>query len=529
LIRSAPARWFTALEPLLARLDTPDKVIALLDTSRVSAISFKTLDTFSAVQGSSDAVQFTVLGAHQVISTLRQRTTLIDIGDKRGKSWKDFQRDAHEHAAVGDLIDGRHGSRDVSVAAAAELEQMGQVATWPHAEFAAVAPVVRLAWIERFSQFDRPALLRDLTVLPQYARLDRETRRRLQEFVDWLFGRVSSPDRDAVNLMNDLVRLCLLLASHAPVNRIIAGHVPRPTPVRPGIQIPIKPLNPELVRVGMDFQVWHASSLVASGKVEDLVQGEITARVTKVLSTTTTLDSTMKVQFVPGRNPEINRHPKMSLRTPLPAACGGCVRAHADDDARHAATLLADALRTASLPASTEGRTRRHPASRARANFRAPQPVIPRCISSASRDVMSQAVVRCPRPAQPMLSSFPRASDAIVALAGYAGGAPADEWFWPKWCGWRADASRRTLVAVAQAAHGVPGRYRRRRSCRSSDQAGVDALLSSVPTGQGARWLRLVADQSVAGRCAADGGHRLLVFARSSAGGEGHGDRMTIA
>src|SRR4029077_9521391 len=117
LIRSAPARWFTALEPLLARLDTPDKVIALLDTSRVSAISFSTLDTFSAVQGSSDAVQFTVLGAHQVISTLRQRTTLIDIGDKRGKSWKDFQRDAHEHAVVGDLIDGRHGSRDVSVAA----------------------------------------------------------------------------------------------------------------------------------------------------------------------------------------------------------------------------------------------------------------------------------------------------------------------------------------------------------------------------------------------------------------------------
>jgi len=176
---------------------------------------------------------------------------------------------------------------------------MGQVATCLHAEFAAVAPVVRLAWIERFSQFDRPALLRDLTVLPQYARLDRDTRRRLQEFVDWLFGSVSSSERDAVNLMNDLVRLCLLLASHAPVNRIIAGHVPRPTPVRPGIQIPIKPLNPELVRVGMDFQVWHASSLVASGKVEDLVRGEITARVTKVLSTTTTLDSTMKVQFVP--------------------------------------------------------------------------------------------------------------------------------------------------------------------------------------------------------------------------------------
>ena len=299
LFRHAPARWFTALEPLLARLDTPDKLIALLDTSRVSAVSFNTLEAVSAVRGSSDAVQFTVIGAHQVISTLRKRTALIDIGDKRGRRWKDFQRDAHEHAAVGDLIEGRHGSRDVGVAAASELAQMGQVATCLHAEFAAVLPAVRLAWIERFSQFDRPALLRDLTVLPHYARLARQTRRRLQEFADWLFGRVDSSERDAVNLVNDLVRLCLLLASHAPVNRIIAGHVPKPTPVRPGIQIPIKPLNPELVRVGMEFHVWHASRVVARGRVEDLVEGEVTARVSHVDGRTTTLDPTMRVQFVP--------------------------------------------------------------------------------------------------------------------------------------------------------------------------------------------------------------------------------------
>ena len=49
----------------------------------------------------------------------------------------------------------------------------------------------------------------------------------------------------------------------------------------------------------------------------------------------------------------------MPLRTPLVPARRVRrmhVRAHADDDARHAATLLADALRTASLPAPDEGR-----------------------------------------------------------------------------------------------------------------------------------------------------------------------------
>jgi hypothetical protein len=186
----------------------------------------------------------------------------------------------------------------VSTAALDELESIARVGTCLHAEFAAVPPAIRLVWIERFSQFDRPASFRDLTVLPQYGRLDRSTRRRLQAFADWLFKRVDAAERDAVSLINDLIRLCLLLASHAPVNRIISGHVPRPTQVRPGIQIPIKPLNPELVRVGMEFHVWQASRVVARGRVEDLQESEVTARVEKVDAQTTTLDSSMRVQFV---------------------------------------------------------------------------------------------------------------------------------------------------------------------------------------------------------------------------------------
>jgi len=234
-----------------------------------------------------------------MISTVRQRTAVIDIPDIRAQRWQDVQREAREHATVGDLVAGRFGARAVSAAATGELELIAQVATCLHAEFAAIAPAIRLLWIERFSQFDKPALLRDLTVLPQYGKLDRQTRRRLQEFADWLFGRVTLVEGDAVNLMNDLIRLCLLLASHAPVNQIIAGHVPRPTPVRPGIRIPIRPLNPDLVRVGMQFQVWQTSKVVAHGLVEDLVRGEVTGHVQGVGAQTTTLDPSMRVQFVP--------------------------------------------------------------------------------------------------------------------------------------------------------------------------------------------------------------------------------------
>jgi hypothetical protein len=299
LFTHAPVRWFTALEPLLARLDTREKVVTLIETSRQSAVAFKQLNPAVGVTVASPAVQFALLGAHQVISTIRERTTVVGIPDTLGARWQDVQRDAREHATVGDLIAGRFGARDVSTAATGELELIGQVATCLHAEFASVAPAVRLAWIERFSQFDRPALLRDLTVLPEYGRLDRPTRRRLQQFVDWLFGRFTAVEGDAVNLVNDLVRICLLLATHAPVNQIIAGHVPRPTPVRPGIKIPIRPLNPGLVRVGMQFQVWQAAKVVAHGLVEDLVQGEVTAHVQGVDPQIRTIEPTMRVQFIP--------------------------------------------------------------------------------------------------------------------------------------------------------------------------------------------------------------------------------------
>ena len=299
LLRHAPTRWFLAMRPLIARLDTPQKLIAVLDATRVSAVSFAAQAPVVRLQAAADAVRFTVLGAQQVLGTLRQRATVLQAADVRDRRFSDFRRDADEHATIGDLIGGRHGAGDVSAGAAAALDQIRAVATCLHAEFAAVDAAIRLDWIERFSQFDRPADLRDLTVLPQYGRLDRATRRRLQEFADWLFGRVDAAERDAVNLINDLVRLCLLLASHAPVNRIIAGHVPRPTPVRPGLQIPIRPVNPELVRVGMQFQVWQASRIVASGRVEDLEQGEVRARVDRTDAQVTTLDPSMRVQFVP--------------------------------------------------------------------------------------------------------------------------------------------------------------------------------------------------------------------------------------
>ena len=85
--------------------------------------------------------------------------------------------------------------------------------------------------------------------------MDFELRRDLQRLVDWLFSRVDRRIPDAVALLNDLVRVCILLASHAPVSTIINGHVPKPTTGKVGDVIDLE-LDKGKVRVGMRVAVF---------------------------------------------------------------------------------------------------------------------------------------------------------------------------------------------------------------------------------------------------------------------------------
>lgn len=298
LFRYGPVAWFPEMERGLSHLDNRAKLSSLLASSKAEAVRFLARESDANV-----AVQFApvVAAAFQSASGLveshRRLAAGLDLARTALASWDEQRREAAQQASLGDLMDGRHGQKNVARVAVDWLDDLEQVATCLHAEFAAVPPAIRLRWVERYSEFDRPAPLRDLTVLPGYAGLTRDQRGRLQDLVNWLFDRIDGTNGDPFNLVNDLVRLCLLLASYAPVNQIIRGHLPRATPIRPGILIPIRPANPDLVRVGMEFHIWRGAAVVAHGLVEDARDGEVSARVAK--SEVTTLDESVKVQFLP--------------------------------------------------------------------------------------------------------------------------------------------------------------------------------------------------------------------------------------
>lgn len=295
LFRHAPVRWFRALAPRLPEINTRDRLTRLLSSVHANAARLLAAPepVFAADPGASLA---TYRAAFGVIEPLRRQALALPFV-KLDTSWEECRRVAEVHATIGDLVEGAHGISLLARSAAQELENIGKVATALHAEFAAVAPGVRMLWVERYSEFDRPAPLRDIALLPRAEALLRDSRRRFQAYLDWLFSRINLAEPGAISLVSDLVRLCLLLASHAPVDRLILGHVPRPLPIRPGILVPLRPVDPRLVRVGMEFKVWRNDLLVARGRVEDLRDGEVSARVEEHDSATTSLDVNMQVQF----------------------------------------------------------------------------------------------------------------------------------------------------------------------------------------------------------------------------------------
>src|SRR5262245_20647308 len=174
------------------------------------------------------------------------------------------------------------------------------------------------------------------------------------------------------------------------------------------------------------------------------------------------------------------------------------VRADHEDDARRAATLLTDALRTASLPLADQGRlvvVRKLPLGRISVHVSAPSLALQ--IERVMREIVSQAVAYdLPAAAEANAVAFPDRSDAIISLARlHARAAPAAEWFWSDVVrGWRAELSgEERWRLILDAAHEVPEAAA--VAAAVIDQAvragAEDALLSAVPSGQGARWLRL--------------------------------------
>jgi hypothetical protein len=245
-----------------------------------------------------------MLAAYQVVAFARTSVeagrplaAALDAGAISSAGLAAVHQTIRQIANLDDLIWADHNRPVLARQAAALIEQIGEAAACLHASFADVPPVNRLAWGTLLSEFATPVPLARLSGLPGWNGLPIETRRAQQGLVDWLFSQIDQSNPTAVNGINDLVRICVLLAADAPIDRIIAAHLMAPAPSRIGGRIDLA-IDGRVARIGMTALIRDAAQQpIAHAIVDDLDQGVAHARIVRTFQSLTSIPETARVEL----------------------------------------------------------------------------------------------------------------------------------------------------------------------------------------------------------------------------------------
>ncbi|MBZ0314897.1 MAG: hypothetical protein K8L91_00660, partial [Anaerolineae bacterium] len=312
LLRDVPVKWLPPVLPLIAQLD---KVSVLQDTIvgaqqkaqtkvlQTQAVVAQALQSSAGLFGESISNVYSAQA--RVVSDSRATLVQMDTKQLKVENWSNTVEFVAAALSPGDLMDAAHGRIELAQQTAQHLDNIAKVAACLYAEFGAVLPAIRLGWAERLSQYDTPVILKNLANLPRWHEIEFTDRREMQQLVDWLFQQVDNQQREAYDIMNDLIRVCILLASHAPVNQIIAGHVPKPVVVRPGHLVN---LGGDILKlnVGMHVLMYQGNTVAARGIVEDLGKQGIATRVTQTITESVQLEQNAQVHYVSAQNAPLN-------------------------------------------------------------------------------------------------------------------------------------------------------------------------------------------------------------------------------
>ena len=298
LLRDAPVAWFPAVLDRVRVIDRLEAARAALAAARArAAIQAARSRQAAATAKVLAAVARTTLAQAAVLDQRRVAMLQLDLGVIAAMDLSVTHRALAETASLADLAAGEHNRPELSRLATAELEQIGQVAACLHDAFGETMPAIRLAWAEILSEFDAPAPLSQLAGLPQWGDQPLDLRRTQQGLVDFLFSRIDRDRNEAEAAMNGLVRVCLLMAAHAPVDRVIPARLVAPAPARPGARLDLA-LDIRLARIGQIAVVrGQANAVIARAVVEDLSDGVARARITESFQPTVTIAAGVRIEL----------------------------------------------------------------------------------------------------------------------------------------------------------------------------------------------------------------------------------------
>jgi hypothetical protein len=316
LLKDVPLRWLRALPSLLSHLDRVEVMQEAMQHAKIrAAVQYQTQLLMQKPPERAGTIGDSirkVLGAQRdLVTHFRIVTAQLDLAEFAAQTWQRIREHAVDILSPGDLADGSHGRADVTHACAEELRNIAHVAGCLYADFGQVLPSLRLQWAEQLGQYDDTVNLRNLAALPRWGEIDYLERREMQGMVDWLFGRLDPSVPEAAKLMNDVVRIAVLLASHAPVNEIVAGDVQQTATVSEGEQVELA-ADLEKVRVGMHVLMYakpekddDPPKVIARAVVQDIGAGKVAAVIVQTSQPTVSIPAAAKAHFVSEDHPAV--------------------------------------------------------------------------------------------------------------------------------------------------------------------------------------------------------------------------------
>jgi hypothetical protein len=306
VIRSAPVKWFPALAEMVARITSAAAAQKALVDARDAAQNARAKGAESwrayahmahmpkMLKASVDA------GMKQYAMLLQRQSYVAQVSASyiTALSLLEAQTSLRENATLGDCAKGAHQAADLTKKTTDLLEGITQMATCLHVGFAEVAPIIRLQWAEILSQFDQSEALHSLASLPLWGQVPRTLRHRLQNMVDWLYQQIDSTNPKPISLMDDLVRVAILMAAHAPVKRIISARLLSESPARIGAFFAIE-VDTRYIRKGMaTFVRDRADALISRAVIEDIRDGQASARIIEVSKNVSMISTDMRIELV---------------------------------------------------------------------------------------------------------------------------------------------------------------------------------------------------------------------------------------
>jgi hypothetical protein len=302
LLREAPPAWIPATEELLSALERPQHFLEIATHMQLRAYTKlqvpllqSSATSHPGPYGPPIADVFT--SQQTSLTQLVQQRAAYDPAPLMAMTWAEQKGEIFKVSAINDLISSEIVHLEVANRVTALINDVSKVATALYLRVSAVLPVNRLQWAEFLRGPGRWISLRTLSVLPAWDTQDYIDRQQMQMLVDWLFGQIDAGIDAANSYMSDLVRTAILLASHAPVNDVIAGEVAARTKPSLGGIVPLGLPSSRVAR-GMPVLLYQGGELTARAVVDDLDSQQVYAKVTTIYQANTYLEEKAQAQFL---------------------------------------------------------------------------------------------------------------------------------------------------------------------------------------------------------------------------------------